>query len=102
MAAPSGRWWGRGGAVAVETRARFTANGMGALVAVARAGFGAALVPRALVESSLADGSLVQVMTRYHGHSPGIFVVYPSRKHQSTALKAFVTFLLEEAARAPA
>jgi LysR family transcriptional regulator AphB len=87
------------GTVAVEVNARLTANGMGALIAAAKAGLGAALVPRALIESSLEDGTLVQLMPRYHGYSPGIFAVYPSQLHPSAALKAFVAFLLEEAAR---
>jgi DNA-binding transcriptional LysR family regulator len=65
----------------------------------AKAGLGAALVPRGLVRASLADGSLVQIMNRYHCHSPGVFVVYPSRRHQSAALKKFVELLLEEAAK---
>lgn len=88
---------GPGGTVAVDVQARFTANGMGALVAAAKAGLGAALVPRALVKDSLADGTLVQLMTRYRGVSPEAFAVYPSRMYPSAALKAFVTFLVEEA-----
>jgi DNA-binding transcriptional LysR family regulator len=84
----------------VEVQARFTANGMGALIAAAKAGLGAALVPHTLVSSSLSDGTLVRIMERYHGQSPGVFAVYPSRLHQPAALKAFVRFLVEEAPKA--
>jgi LysR family transcriptional regulator AphB len=87
------------GTVPVTVQARLTANGMGALIAAAKGGLGAALVPRALVESSLADGSLVRLMSRYHGHSTGVFAVYPSRLHPSAALRAFVAFLVDEAAK---
>jgi DNA-binding transcriptional LysR family regulator len=90
---------GSRGTTPLAVRARLTANGMGALIANAKAGLGAALVPRGLVRASLADGSLVQIMNRYHCHSPGVFVVYPSRRHQSAALKKFVELLLEEAAK---
>jgi len=87
------------GTVQVEVQARLTANGMGALIAAAKTGLGAALVPRLLVEASLADGTLVQLMPRYKGHSPGVFAVYPSRLHPSAALKAFLGFLVEAAAK---
>jgi len=87
---------GPGSTVSVEVRSRLTAN-RGALVEAAQAGLGAALVPHALVGSSLADGTLVHLMTRYRGHSPGAFAVYPSRLHPSAALKAFLAFLVEQA-----
>jgi DNA-binding transcriptional LysR family regulator len=88
------------GSTAVEIQTRLTANGMGALIAAAKAGVGAALVPHALAQASLKDNTLVQIMRRYHVQSPGVFAVYPSRLHASAALKAFVAFLLEEAAAA--
>lgn len=91
-----------GRAVEVEVQARLTANGMGALIASAKVGLGAALVPRALVMPSLSNGTLVQIMDRYHGHSPGIFAVYPSRLHQTAAFKAFLAFLVKEATKANA
>ena len=87
------------GAVSVDVQARLTANGMGALIAAAKAGLGAALVPRALVLPSLLDGTLVQIMERFHGDSPGVFAVYPSRLQPSAALKAFVAFLIEESTK---
>ncbi|HKX41395.1 MAG TPA: LysR family transcriptional regulator [Burkholderiaceae bacterium] len=87
------------GTVAVDVQARLTANGMGALIAAAKAGLGAALVPRALVLRSVSDGTLVQIMERYHGDSPGVFAVYPSRLHPSAALKALVAFLIDEATK---
>lgn len=85
--------------VAVQVQARLTANGMGALVAAAKAGLGAALVPRALVQPSLEDGTLVQLMGRYHGEGPGVFAVYPSRLHPSAALKTLLAFLVEQATK---
>lgn len=87
------------GAVAVEVQARLTANGMGALIAAAKAGLGAALVPRALVLPSLSDDTLVQIMERYHGDSPGVFAVYSTRLQPSAALKALVAFLIDEATK---
>lgn len=87
------------GTAPVAVRARLTANGMGALIAAAKAGLGAALVPRALVRASLEEGSLVQLMSRYYGFSPGVFAVYPSRLHRSVALKKLMEFLVEEAGK---
>jgi LysR family transcriptional regulator AphB len=92
LAGPRGR-------VSLEIQARLTADGMGALVAAAKAGLGAALVPRALARSGLGEGSLVHVMTRYQGHSPGVSAVYASRNQPSAALKALIAFLVDEAAR---
>ena len=47
----------------------------------------------------MSDGTLIHVMERYQGESPGIFAAYPSRLHPSAALKALVAFLVEEAAK---
>lgn len=95
LAGPHGK-----GVVAVQ--ARLTVNGMGALVAAARAGLGAALVPQQLVAPYLADGSLVRLVGDCFYDGGGIYAVYPSRRHPVAALRAFLDFVIEEAACAPA
>ncbi len=88
---------GPGGTAKVPIRARLTVNGMGALVAAAKAGLGAALVPEQLVADHLSDGSLVHLLPGHCLDGGGIYAVYPSRRHPPAALKAFIDFVVNEA-----
>jgi len=81
----------------IQINARLTVNGMGALLAAAKAGLGAALVPEQLAADSLADGSLVRLVAQFCHDGGGIYAVYPSRRHPPAALKAFIDFVLDEA-----
>lgn len=78
----------------VNVHARLTVNGMGALVAAARAGLGVALVPDHLVADDLRAGRLVRLLPDYYCHTDGIYVVYSSRRHPPAALRAFIDFIL--------
>jgi DNA-binding transcriptional LysR family regulator len=85
------------GQTAVTVRARLTINGMGALVSTAREGLGAALVPERLVKQELASGALLRLLPEYGFDGGGIFIVYPSRRHPSAALRAFIDFAVQHA-----
>ncbi|MEJ6000876.1 LysR family transcriptional regulator [Paucibacter soli] len=96
-------WTLRGprGTVAVPVHARLSINGMGALVAAAMAGLGAALVPKQLADAAIAAGSLVRLLPRHDHDGGGIFAVYPSRRHPPAALRALIDFVVQEARAAP-
>lgn len=80
----------------VQIRARLTVNGMGALVAAAKAGLGAALVPEQLAAEPIAKGTLSRLLPELHHDGGGIYAVYPSRRHPTAALSALINFMLAE------
>ena len=74
---------------------RFDQFGM--IIEAAAAGLGAALVPRFLVESELAAGSLVVLFDRPLRSGTGYWFVYPEAKAGSTLVRAFGDWLKIEA-----
>jgi DNA-binding transcriptional LysR family regulator len=82
------------GPVSHPIRARLAVNGMGALIAAARSGLGAALVPEVLVEQDLAARTLQRLLPAWRYESGGLFAVYPSRKNATTAMKVFLDFIV--------
>lgn len=59
-------------------------------------GVGVMLLPTFLAGSDLESGRLQAVLTDYRVHEHGIYAVYPSRKHLSAKVKAFIDFLAEK------
>jgi len=59
-------------------------------------GVGMALMPTFLASGDLEAGRLKAVLTDYRLQEYGIYAVYPSRKHLSAKVKAFVDFLAEK------
>ena len=88
---------GPGGKATIQVKARLTVNGMEALVAAAKVGLGAALVPEQLVTEAIAAGTLVRLLPQFCHDGGGIYAVYPSRRHPPAALRAFIDFALGEA-----
>lgn len=88
------------GNVTVAVTARLTVNGMGALVAAAKTGLGAALVPQHLVAADLGKANLVRLLPNYSYDGGGIYAVYPSRQHPTAALRVLIEFVVQEAERA--
>jgi len=94
--AGNGAWVLQGpkGEVSIPIAARLTVNGMGALIAAARAGLGAALVAEVLVTKDITSKALHRVLPKYCYESGGMFAVYPSRKNPTVALKVFLEFII--------
>ncbi|MCP5150278.1 MAG: LysR family transcriptional regulator [Ectothiorhodospiraceae bacterium] len=83
----------------VTVGGRLEANTAETLLDAALAGHGLVLVPVWMVVDELRSGRLVAVLPE-HRVSPsaidsGIYAVYPSRRHVSAKLRAFVDFLVE-------
>jgi DNA-binding transcriptional LysR family regulator len=77
----------------LELPSRAVASTLEPLISMAERGLGLACVPRFAVRRPLAEGKLQTVLDA-HFHNPGVFrVLWPSSRHQSPKIKAFVDFL---------
>ena len=70
-------------------------NEVEALLAFVRAGQGVAMLPLWMVGRDLAEGRLEEALADYHVPDNAIHVVYPSNRHLSPNVRAFVDFLVE-------
>lgn len=75
------------------------ANNGGFLASIARTGMAIALEPDFVVGDDIRAGRLVPVLPGYTPPAAPIFAVYPSRRHLSAKVRAFVDFLGERFAR---
>jgi DNA-binding transcriptional LysR family regulator len=71
------------------------ANSGELLVAAAVAGMGIVFEPDFVVGPWLARGELQRVLPDYAGPTLDVWAVYPSRRHLSAKVRAFVTYLSE-------
>ncbi len=79
--------------VNVELPTAAVASTLEPLIAMAEQGLGLTCVPRFAVRRQVAEGKLVTVLDPYF-HNVGIFrVLWPSSRHQSPKIKAFVDFM---------
>jgi len=62
-------------------------------IALAVRGMGIVFVPTALVSDLLDTRSLVRILPAWSGRLDATYVYFPSRRHQSAALRAFVAFM---------
>lgn len=65
-------------------------------VTLARAGAGLFQTYRFVVEQDLRDGALVEVLREYGGSTRPFLVLYPSARHVTRRVRAFVDFLMEK------
>jgi DNA-binding transcriptional LysR family regulator len=80
---------------AVRVAGPMHANNGEMLAAAAAEGIGIALEPDFIVAADLAAGRLVRILKDYAPTPTGIYAVYPSRRHLSAKVRAFVDFLAE-------
>jgi len=74
----------------VAVSGRFAANEMQAVVAAAIAGYGIAQLPYQVAEAAVEDGRLRRVLGDYTTPVGGLYAVYPSSRHVSPLVKAFI------------
>ena len=74
----------------VTVSGRFAANEMQAVIAAAIAGYGIAQLPHGIVEAPVTEGRLRRVLDGYATPAGGLYVVYPSSRHLSPLVKAFI------------
>ncbi|MCK9800970.1 LysR family transcriptional regulator [Pseudomonas sp. MAFF 302030] len=94
----SGNEWqfeGPDGSESVRTRSTVRCNNGDTCRSIALSGGGIALQPSFMVGQDLRDGTLVEVLPEYRSVELGIYVVYPSRKHLASKVRALINFLAE-------
>jgi DNA-binding transcriptional LysR family regulator len=84
-----------GGEHAVRVAGPMHANNGEMLAAAAVAGIGIAMEPDFIVAADLAAGRLVPILADYVPAPTSLYAVYPSRRHLSAKVRAFVDFLAE-------
>jgi DNA-binding transcriptional LysR family regulator len=82
----------------VTVSGRFAANEMQAVVAAAIASYGIAQLPYQAAEASVRDGRLRRVLDDYTTPVGGLYAVYPSSRHVSPSVKAFIELAAERLA----
>ncbi len=101
-----GSQWRFTGAAGIAQEVRVSgpvqANNGGMLAALAVAGVGIILEPDFIVAADVRAGRLVRLLPGYSAPSMAIHVAYPSRRHLSAKVRAFVDFLAARFARDPA
>jgi DNA-binding transcriptional LysR family regulator len=79
----------------VTVSGHFAANEMQAVIAAAIAGYGIAQLPNRAAQASIRDGRLRRVLDAYTTPAGGLYAVYPSSRHLSPLVKAFIELAAE-------
>lgn len=66
----------------------------------ALAGLGVARVPLSVVADDISEGRLLRLLPEYELHDPGIYVIYPHRRHLTRRVRVFVDHMIEWAKNA--
>lgn len=93
---------GPGGTETVAVNGRIAANTMEIATAAVLRGFGIAQLPASAAAPAIADGRLRRVLPDYASAVGGVYALYPSSRHLSPAVKAFVELAAERLSRAAA
>lgn len=91
----------RNSACKVTLQGRFTANNQSMASDAAAAGLGITLAPPFLTADAVAAGQLLPVLPDYSVCAGGLYAMYVSRDHMSTALRALLDFLTERVQEHP-
>lgn len=83
-----------GNEITVSHTPRFVTDDLPVLREAALEGLGIAMLPRSLVRSALADGSLVQVLPQLRQANRIVHVVFPSRRGLIPAVRALIDALV--------
>lgn len=99
---PSGRLYRwefehRDEALIVETKGDLVLDNSRLVLAAALDGYGLGYVTRWMANSALEEGLLVQVLQDWTPPYPGLCLYYPRHRHLSASMRAFVSYLREQA-----
>lgn len=81
------------GRVSFEPSGALDANNLTVLRDAAIAGLGIALLPRYQCREAEHDGRLERLMTDWPPEPADVFILYPSKRHLSVKVQAFLSFL---------
>lgn len=93
---PVWRLEGPEGATEVHVQGRIAVDSAHAALRATVAGLGISLLPSGTVAADLQAGHLHHVMPELGAEGGGLFVIYPSNRHISAALRAFLDFVIEK------
>lgn len=87
----------RGEAVTVETKGNLILDNTRLILAAALDGYGLGYLTRWMATPAIDAGLLVQVLPEWTPPYPGLCLYYPRHRHLSATMRAFVTYLREQA-----
>ena len=93
---------GPDGTETVAVSGRIAANTMEIAAAAVQKGLGIAQLPASAAAPAIANGRLRRVLPDYASAVGGVYALYPSSRHLSPAVKAFVELAAERLSRAAA
>jgi len=73
-------------------------NGL-ALKQAITSGLGVTLTPRMFVEDELNNGAVVELLHDWQAESHALYAIYPFHKEQSSNIRTFIDFLVEQMSR---
>ena len=82
----------------VTVKDRFTTNSSALEVAMVKAAHGITRIPYFIAEEALNANEIVEVLPDYSFTEIDVFIIYPSRKHMSSKVRAFIDFVVRELA----
>lgn len=77
---------------------KFQTNSSSLEVAMCKAGLGITRLPKFIFGNELETGELVELFTDYERIKIDVFTIYPSRKHMSSKVRAFIDFIANQLA----
>jgi DNA-binding transcriptional LysR family regulator len=86
---------GPDGDVAVQVKGRLAGDSITFVLRAALSGLGIALLPEAFARTEFDTGRLKPVLERYGTAGQGVYAVYPSNRHLSTTVRAFLDLVVE-------
>jgi DNA-binding transcriptional LysR family regulator len=87
--------------VNVQIGGRIIVNSMQFTLDACLSGLGIALLPQAMVEEYVQSKMLQRVLCDYSAGMGGVYLVYPSKIHLSTTVRAFIDFFIDKWNREP-
>lgn len=93
------RFQEEGRTISVKVSGPYRTDHPRALAEMARLGQGIAACPAYAVEDAISRGELISLLDGYAAPTPGVFALYPSRRHVTARLRALLDHLVETFAR---
>jgi DNA-binding transcriptional LysR family regulator len=93
---------GPGGQQTIAVNGRLAANTMEIAAGAVLKGLGIAQLPASAAAPAIAEGRLLRVLPDYATAVGGVYALYPSSRHLSPAVKAFIDLAAERLSRAAA
>lgn len=81
--------------IQVEVGSRALTNSSEMIVSLCRDGQGIARIPQFLLADELQQGSLIELFRDYPNFQIDVFLIYASRKHMSSKVRAFIDYVSE-------